>query len=96
MLRPGRAAAGTAGSSPPRYLLGHADGPGAAPSERNCAKEADCAPKPANLTFEQAAAVLISGCTALQGLRDAGKVQPGQKVLVIGAAGAVAPDEEPG
>jgi NADPH:quinone reductase-like Zn-dependent oxidoreductase len=58
-------------------------------AEYACAKEADCAPKPANLTFEQAAAVPISGCTALQGLRDAGKVQPGQKVLVIGAAGGV-------
>ena len=58
-------------------------------AEYACAKEADCAPKPANLTFEQAAAVPISGCTALQGLRDAGKVQPGQRVLVIGAAGGV-------
>jgi NADPH:quinone reductase-like Zn-dependent oxidoreductase len=47
------------------------------------------APKPANLSFEQAAAVPISGLTALQGLRDKGKVQPGQTVLVIGAAGGV-------
>jgi len=45
--------------------------------------------KPARLSFEQAAAVAISGCTALQALRDAGRVRPGQSVLVIGAAGGV-------
>jgi NADPH:quinone reductase-like Zn-dependent oxidoreductase len=47
------------------------------------------APKPANLTFEQAAVVAISGLPALQGLRDHGKVRPGQKVLIIGASGGV-------
>lgn len=47
------------------------------------------APKPANLTFAQAAAVPVSGVTALQGLRDKGRVLPGQKVLVIGAGGGV-------
>jgi NADPH:quinone reductase-like Zn-dependent oxidoreductase len=47
------------------------------------------APKPANVSFEQAAAVPISGLAALQGLRDVGEVQPGQRVLVIGAAGGV-------
>jgi len=47
------------------------------------------APKPADLTFEQAAAVPVSGSTALQGLRDQGRVEPGQKVLVIGASGGV-------
>jgi len=46
-------------------------------------------PKPANLTFEQAAAVTVSACTALQALRDAGNVQPGQHVLIIGAGGGV-------
>jgi NADPH:quinone reductase-like Zn-dependent oxidoreductase len=46
-------------------------------------------PKPANLTFVQAAAVPISGTTALRAVRDVGKVQPGQSVLVIGAAGGV-------
>lgn len=45
--------------------------------------------KPASLTFEQAAAIAISGLTALQALRDHGKVQPGQKVLIIGASGGV-------
>src|SRR5919199_1421813 len=45
------------------------------------------APKPANLTFEQAAAVATSGTTALQSLRDAGGVRAGQSVLIIGASG---------
>ena len=45
--------------------------------------------KPANLSFEQAAAVPIAGLTALQGLRDHGGVQPGQRVLINGAAGGV-------
>jgi len=53
------------------------------------APESKLAPKPANLTFEQAAVVAISGLPALQALRDHGKVRAGQKVLIIGASGGV-------
>ena len=58
-------------------------------AEYACAREDNLSPKPDTLTFEQAAAVPVSGLTALQGLRDAGQVKPGQKVLIIGAAGGV-------
>lgn len=51
--------------------------------------EKKLARKPAGLTFEQAAVVPISAGTALQALRDVGKVKPGQKVLIIGASGGV-------
>ena len=47
-------------------------------------------PKPANLTFQQAAAVGVSASTALQLLRDQGKIKPGQKVLINGASGGIA------
>jgi NADPH:quinone reductase-like Zn-dependent oxidoreductase len=58
-------------------------------AEYVCAREDKLAPKPASLTFEQAAVLAISGLTALQALRDHGKVCPGQEVLVIGASGGV-------
>ena len=58
-------------------------------AEYACGQQDRLAPKPANLTFEQAATVPTSGFTALQGLRDVGRVQPGQTVLIIGAAGGV-------
>ena len=58
-------------------------------AEYTCAPSAKVAPKPARLSFEQAAAVPISGATALQGLRDAGGVQSGQRVLITGAGGGV-------
>jgi NADPH:quinone reductase-like Zn-dependent oxidoreductase len=47
------------------------------------------APKPATLTFAQAAAVPTSACTALQALRDVGGIRPGQRVLLVGASGGV-------
>jgi len=53
------------------------------------ASEAILGLKPATLTFEQAAAVPVAGITALQGLRDQGRIQSGQKVLIIGASGGV-------
>ncbi len=58
-------------------------------AEYAVSSERDLATKPGNLTFEQAAAVPVAALTALQGLRDTGKVQPGQRVLINGAAGGV-------
>ena len=58
-------------------------------AEYAVALEDKLAPKPASLTFEQAAVIAISGSTALQALRDHGKVRAGQKLLIIGASGGV-------
>lgn len=58
-------------------------------AEYACAPEATLVPKPESINFEQAAAVPIAGLTALQGLRDKGHIQPGQKVLINGAAGGI-------
>ncbi len=58
-------------------------------AEYAAVREDKLAHKPANLTFEQAAVVPISGGTALQALRDSGRVETGQKVLIIGASGGV-------
>lgn len=54
-----------------------------------CAAEAQLAIKPGDISFDHAACLPIAGITALQGLRDKGKVQPGQTVLINGAAGGV-------
>jgi len=67
-------------------VFGECDGSFA---EYACARENKLVPRPANITFEQAAAVPDSAHTALQGLRDVGEVKPGQQVLIIGAGGGV-------
>jgi len=58
-------------------------------AEYACAREDRLALKPANVSFEEAAAIPVAATTALQGLRDKGQIQPGQKVLVNGASGGV-------
>lgn len=60
-------------------------------AERVAVPAASAAPMPASLSFEQAACLPLAGLTALQGLRDAAKVQPGQSVVVNGATGGVGP-----
>jgi len=58
-------------------------------AEYGCVPEGDLVLKPANITFEEAAAVPAAALTALQGIRNAGKVQSGQEVLINGASGGV-------
>lgn len=58
-------------------------------AEYACATEERLALKPANLSFEKAAAVPVAAITALQGLRDKGRIQPGRRVLIDGASGGV-------
>jgi NADPH:quinone reductase-like Zn-dependent oxidoreductase len=58
-------------------------------AEYAAAREDKLAHKPAGLSFEQAAVIAVSGVTALQGVRDIGRVRAGQQVLVIGASGGV-------
>jgi NADPH:quinone reductase-like Zn-dependent oxidoreductase len=58
-------------------------------AERASVSEELLAPKPATLSFEQAAAVPLAASTALQGLRDHGRIESGQKVLIVGASGGV-------
>jgi len=91
---PGRDLAGTVvsvGSKVTRLKVGDevfGIGDGAF-AEFAVAREDKLAVKPANLSFESAAAVPISGCTALRALTDVGRVEAGQRVLVIGASGGV-------
>ena len=72
--------------APGDEVFGTCDG---AFAEYACANADRLAPKPANLSFEQAAAVPVSGCAALNGLRDEGRIRAGQEVLIIGASGGV-------
>lgn len=58
-------------------------------AEYTCAADTSIVVKPAHVTFERAATVAVAGCTALQGLRDQGKIQSGHNVLVNGASGGV-------
>ena len=67
-------------------VFGAANG---AVAEYVCAPERTLVTKPDNITFQQAGSVAVAGLTALQGLRNQGNIQPGQKVLVNGASGGV-------
>jgi NADPH:quinone reductase-like Zn-dependent oxidoreductase len=91
---PGRSLAGTveavgsgvAGVAPGDEVFGMGVGSFA---EYATARPAKLAAKPANLSFEQAAAVPVSGVTALQAVRDHGRIRAGMQVLIIGASGGV-------
>jgi NADPH:quinone reductase-like Zn-dependent oxidoreductase len=93
-LNPGRSVAGTIASigtdvtefAAGDEVFGTCEGSFA---EYACARPSRLALKPANLSFEQAAAVPVSGLAALQAVRDHGHVEPGQHVLVVGASGGV-------
>ena len=91
---PGRSLAGTVeavgadvtGFAPGEEVFGTSTGTFA---EYAAARTGKLARKPASLSFDQAAAVPVSGATALQAVRDHGRVQAGQKVLILGASGGV-------
>src|ERR671917_2375301 len=70
-------------------VFGWCGGLGGAFAEHASVSEDALAPKPANLSFEQAAAVPMAGIVALQALRDHGGVRDGQKVLINGASGGI-------
>lgn len=91
---PGLDLAGTvaaAGAAVTRFAAGdRVFGVGKGPfAEFATARESQLARIPANISFEQASVVPVSGCTALQALRAAGPIAPGQKVLILGASGGV-------
>lgn len=77
---------GVTGLDPGDEVFGFCHG---ALAEFACAEQRCFAPKPGNVTFAQAAAVPVSGIAALQALRDHGRIEAGQKLLVVGASGGV-------
>jgi NADPH:quinone reductase-like Zn-dependent oxidoreductase len=81
--------AGVTSLAPGDEVFGETGSTDGAFAEYVCVRAGQAALKPAGLTFEQAAAVPLAGCTALQALRDVARVQPGQKLLVNGASGGV-------
>ncbi len=93
--KPGADLAGTVeavGRSVTRFQVGDevfGETVGGACAELVAAPEGTLVHKPGNVSFEQAAAVPVAGLTALQGLRDSGKIRSGHEVLVIGASGGV-------
>jgi NADPH:quinone reductase-like Zn-dependent oxidoreductase len=94
ITRPGRDVAGeveAVGGNVTQFKPGDAvfGSCGGAFAEYTCTKESALVIKPDNMTFEQAASVPVAALTALQGLRDKGKIQSGQKVLINGASGGV-------
>jgi NADPH:quinone reductase-like Zn-dependent oxidoreductase len=94
ITRPGRDVAGdveAVGSLVTQFKPGDAvfGSCGGAFAEYTCTSESALVIKPDNVTFEQAASVPVAAMTALQGLRDKGKIQSGQKVLISGASGGV-------
>jgi NADPH:quinone reductase-like Zn-dependent oxidoreductase len=94
ITRPGRDVAGEVeaiGKSVTQFKPGDAvfGSCGGAFAEYTCTSESALVKKPDNVTFEQAAAVPVAAITALQGLRDKGHIQSGQKVLINGASGGV-------
>jgi NADPH:quinone reductase-like Zn-dependent oxidoreductase len=93
-LRPGRDVAGqveAVGKNVTQFKIGDEvfGACNGAFAEYACARESAFAIKPSSVSFEQAASVPVAGLTALQGFRDKAQLQPGQKVLINGAAGGV-------
>jgi NADPH:quinone reductase-like Zn-dependent oxidoreductase len=94
ILKPGRDVAGeveAVGRNVTQFKAGDEvfGGCNGAFAEYVCARESKLAIKPSKVSFEEAAATPVAGLTALQGLRDKAQLQPGQKVLINGAAGGV-------